>query len=89
MTIINEKLNQFTKDTGISFSILSKATGIKEERLKDIANGNGEEITINELCLLGERVGISLDYLFGMRDFAFAFEPTEENIKKVCSALLS
>lgn len=89
MRIIREKLNQFTKDTGISFSTLSKATGIKENRLKDIANGIGEEITMEELCLFAERVGISLDYLFGMRDFAFAFEPTEENIKKVCSALLS
>ena len=61
---------------------------IPEERLKEITECRGEEMSINELYKFRDELLISPDYVVGRKDFIFDFEPTEENIHAFAFGIL-
>jgi len=77
-----ERLGRFISDVKISYDTFANVTGIEQERLQEIIEARGEELTLFEVTQICERAMISADYLFGMQDHPYPFDPTEDNLRK-------
>ena len=85
---IGKRLRYLIEKGNVPIDLFSRATGISEERLNNIIDAKGEEVTFTELAIISKSTLISIDYLVGDRDFPFTFEPTEENFQKLHDELV-
>ena len=79
---LGNRLASRIDDTAMTYEKLSEITGISESRLLEITRAEGEEITIEEITLLYWKGLISSDYLLGLSDKPFPFEPTQEGLEQ-------
>ena len=80
---MGKNLKKLLDDYNISHDIFVGLTGISEERLNEIINAEGEELTVAEVYYMCNKMFISADYLAGEKDYPFLFKITDENVELI------
>ena len=80
---MGKNLKKLLDDYNISHEIFEGLTGINEERLNEIINAEGEELTVSEVYLMCNKMFISADYLAEGTGYPFLFKITDENVELI------
>ena len=77
------RLGGFLAEVGVDHSDYALIVGLTEERLQEIIEARGEQLSVAELKQICERSMLSADYIFGLQDHPYPFEPTDENFQRL------